>query len=51
MQLITGLAACSADGDTMWQIGIDVLSEYRRPGVASAITSRLAVEILETFRG
>ncbi len=23
--IVTGLAACSADGDTMWQIGIDVL--------------------------
>lgn len=44
---LVGLAACSADGDTMWQIGIDVLPEYRRQGIASAITSRLAVEILE----
>ena len=30
----------------MWQIGIDVLPEYRRQGIASALTSRLAVEIL-----
>jgi predicted GNAT family acetyltransferase len=30
----------------MWQIGIDVLPEYRRQGIASAITSRLAIEIL-----
>ena len=44
---LIGLAACSADGDTMWQIGIDVLPEYRRQGIASALTSRLAVEILE----
>ena len=29
------------------QIGIDVLPEYRRQGIASAITSLLAVEILE----
>ena len=29
------LAACSADGDTMWQIGIDVLPKYRRKGIAS----------------
>ena len=28
----------------MWQIGVDVLPEYRRLGIASALTSRLAVE-------
>ena len=44
---LIGLAACSADCDTMWQIGVDVLSEYRRRGIASALTSRLAIEILE----
>ncbi|MDE7184823.1 MAG: GNAT family N-acetyltransferase [Lachnospiraceae bacterium] len=45
-QLI-GLAGCSADCDSMWQIGIDVLPEYRRQGIASALTSNLAMEILE----
>ena len=45
-QLI-GLAACSADCETMWQIGVDVLPEYRRKGIASALTGRLAIEILE----
>lgn len=44
---LIGLAACSADCDTMWQIGVDVLPEYRRQGIASALTSRLAVEILK----
>ena len=44
---LVGFAACSADSDTMWQIGVDVLPEYRRKGIASALTSRLAVEILE----
>ena len=43
---IMGLAACSADCESMWQIGVDVLSEYRRRGIASALTSRLALEIL-----
>lgn len=43
---LVGLAGCSADCDTMWQIGIDVLPEYRRQGIASALTSRLALEIL-----
>lgn len=44
---LIGLAACSADCDTMWQIGVDVLPEYRRKGIASALTSRLAIEILK----
>ncbi len=44
---LVGLAGCSADCDTMYQIGIDVLPEYRRQGIASALTSRLAMEILE----
>lgn len=44
---LIGLAGCSADCDDMWQIGIDVLPEYRRQGVASALTSRLALEILQ----
>ena len=44
---LIGLAGCSADCDTMWQIGIDVLPDYRRQGVASALTSRLAQAILD----
>ena len=47
---LIGLAACSADCDDMWQIGIDVLPEYRRQGIASALTSRLALEIIERGR-
>ena len=43
---LIGLAGCSADCDSMWQIGIDVLPQYRRQGIASALTSRLAIEIL-----
>ena len=44
---LVGLSACSADCETMWQIGVDVLPEYRKKGIASALTSRLAIEILE----
>lgn len=44
---LIGLAGCSADCGTMWQIGVDVLPEYRRRGVAGAVTSRLALEIIE----
>lgn len=47
---LIGLAGCSADCDTMWQIGIDVLPKYRRQGIASALTSRLAIEILNRGR-
>ena len=43
---LIALAGASADCDTMWQIGIDVLPAYRRRGIASALTSRLATEIL-----
>lgn len=44
--VLIGLAGASADCDSMWQIGIDVLPEYRRQGIASVLTSKLAVEIL-----
>lgn len=44
---LVGLAGCSADCENMWQIGVDVLPEYRRHGIASALTSRLAKEILD----
>ena len=37
---------CSADCEMMYQIGVDVLPEYRRKGIASAVTSRLGLEIL-----
>ena len=43
---LIGLAGCSADCEDMWQIGVDVLPEYRRRGIAAAMTSRLALEIL-----
>lgn len=44
---LVGLAGCSADCEDMYQIGIDVLPDYRRQGVASALTSKLALEILK----
>lgn len=43
---LIGLAGCSADCETMYQIGVDVLPEYRRKGIAAALTSRLAIEII-----
>lgn len=44
---LVGLAGASADCKTMWQIGIDVLPGHRRRGIAAALTSRLATEILK----
>ena len=44
---LVGLAGCSADCEMMYQIGVDVLPEYRKQGIASSITSRLALEILK----
>ena len=44
---LIGLAGCSADCADMWQIGIDVLPEYRRKGVAAALTNQLARAVFE----
>ena len=44
---LIGLAGCSADCDSMWQIGVDVLPEYRKQGIASSLTSKLALECLK----
>ena len=43
---LVGLAGCSADCEEMWQIGVDVLPDYRQRGIASALTSTLAKEII-----
>lgn len=47
---LIALAGASADCESMWQIGIDVLPEYRRQGIASALTAGLALEILDRGR-
>jgi len=43
---LVGLVGCSADCESMWQIGVDVLPEYRKQGIAAALTSNIAIEIL-----
>ena len=45
-ETLAALAGASADCETMWQIGVDVLPAYRRRGLAKAVTSRLALAIL-----
>lgn len=37
---LIGLAGCSADCETMWQIGIDVLPEYRKRRIVEKVTAR-----------
>ena len=43
---LVGLAGGSTDAEEMWQIGVDVLPEYRKQGIASAVTSNLELEII-----
>lgn len=45
---LVGLAGCSADCETMYQIGIDVLPEYRKKGIASSLTAFIAIETLKS---
>jgi GNAT superfamily N-acetyltransferase len=45
--VVAGMAGASDDCEMMWQIGINVLPEYRNRGIAAALTNRLAIEILE----
>lgn len=42
---IMGMAGVSADKDDLWQIGIDVLPEYRGRGVARTLVSLLRNEV------
>lgn len=43
---LIALSGASSDCDNMWQIGIDVLPEYRRMGIAASLTVRLSNEIM-----
>ena len=44
---LIGLAGASQDAENMLQIGIDVLPEYRKNGIASVLTSVLAQKIIK----
>lgn len=41
-----GMAACSRDGARLWQIGVNVLPDYRGLGIASNLTALLAQSLL-----
>jgi len=44
---IVGIAGSSADCEMMWQIGINVLPDYRKHKIAAVLTNMLAMTILE----
>jgi GNAT superfamily N-acetyltransferase len=44
---IMGIAGASADSNTMWQIGIDVLPQYRGRGIGTNLVSLLKDETLK----
>lgn len=43
---LIGIACASADSEVMWQIGVDVLSEYRGNGIAVKLVNMLTLETL-----
>jgi len=43
---IVGMAGVSNDCAKMWQVGMDVLPEYRNRGLAAYLVNRLTLEIL-----
>lgn len=44
---IAGIAAVSNDCENMWQVGIDVLPEFRKQGVAKTLTKILTDEVIK----
>ena len=44
---IAGVAGSSADCARMWQVGMDVLPEFRNCGLAAYLVNRLTLEIIE----
>ena len=47
---VVGVAAATADSDTLWQIGIDVQSDHRGEGLGAVLTSRIAAAVLSRGR-
>ena len=44
---MVGLATATADSDTLWQIGIDVLSEHGGRGLGTALTYQAVTAVLD----
>lgn len=47
---LVGVAACSADNEQMWQVGIDVRPEWRGRGVAKWLVHQVTSAILDSGR-
>lgn len=45
--VIMGVAACSNDFDSMYQIGVDVIPQFRNQGVAKHLVAELTYEVLK----
>ena len=45
-ETVVGIAGASDDCEMLWQVGIDVMPEYRGLGIATILTNRLTIEIL-----
>lgn len=45
--VIVGIAAASADSNLMWQVGIDVLPDYRNRGIGRGLVSRLTEALFD----
>lgn len=44
-QIILGMAGASSDSDMFWQIGIDILPQFRGKGLGAILVSALASEV------
>ncbi len=44
---LVALAGASADGETLWQVGIDVLPDYRSRGLGTALVEALCQRIVK----
>ncbi|MDE7105579.1 MAG: GNAT family N-acetyltransferase [Anaeroplasmataceae bacterium] len=44
---IVGVAGCTNDSEDLWQIGVDVLPQYRNRGIGTALVVHLKEEILK----
>lgn len=44
---IVGVAGADKRNDDIWEVGIEVLSEYRKDGLATVLTKNLTLKILE----
>ncbi len=44
---VVGVAACTNDSDTMWQIGVEINEKYQKKGIGTILVQELKNEILK----